>query len=68
MVTIGLKINEEMKAKLSKIAKREDRSISSVARLAIEEGLVFFEKGGPHRVSERQNPVQKKFGKGGPHR
>ena len=68
MVTIGLKIEEKLKAKLSKIAKRTDRSVSSVARLAIEEGLVFFEKGGPHQDSERQNPVQKKFGKGGPHR
>ncbi len=49
MVTIGLKIEEKLKAKRSKIAKRTDRSISSVARLAIEEGLVFFEEGGPHQ-------------------
>ena len=60
MVTIGLKIGKELKAKLSKIAKREDRSISSVARLAIEEGLVFFEEGGPHQS-------KKKFNKGGSH-
>ena len=53
MVTIGLKIEEEMKAKLSKIAKREDRAISSVARLAIEEGLFLFEQGGPHQ--DRKN-------------
>ena len=65
MVTIGLKIDEEMKAKLSEIAKREDRSISSVARLAIEEGLFLFEQGGPHQ--DWAPPRQKKFNKGGPH-
>jgi predicted transcriptional regulator len=57
MVTIGLKIGEELKAKLSEIAKREDRSISSVARLAIEEGLVFFDKGVPHQSKKNLTVV-----------
>ena len=57
MVTIGLKIEEKLKAKLSKIAKRTDRSVSSVARLAIEEGLVFFEKGGPHQSKKNLTKV-----------
>ena len=57
MVTIGLKIGKELKAKLSKIAKREDRSISSVARLAIEEGLGFFNKGGPHQSKKNLTKV-----------
>ena len=57
MVTIGLKIEEKLKAKLSKIAKRTDRSISSVARLAIEEGLVFFEEGGPHQSKKKLTKV-----------
>ena len=46
-----------MKAKLSKIAKRTDRSISSVARLAIEEGLFLFEKGGPHQSKKKLTKV-----------
>tara|TARA_R100000664_G_C2732601_1_gene122820 strand:- start:103 stop:294 length:192 start_codon:yes stop_codon:yes gene_type:complete len=57
MVTIGLKIEEKLKAKLFKIAKRTDRSISSVARLAIEEGLVFFEEGGPHQSKKNLTKV-----------
>jgi predicted transcriptional regulator len=57
MVTIGLKIEEKLKAKLSKIAKRTDRSISSVARLAIEEGLFLFEKGGPHQSKKKLTKV-----------
>jgi hypothetical protein len=57
MVTIGLKIEEKMKVKLSRIAKREDRSISSVARLAIEKGLFLFEKGGPHQGKKHLSKV-----------
>ena len=57
MVTIGLKIEEKLKAKLSKIAKRTDRSVSSLARLAIEEGLVFFEKGGTHQAKKKLTEV-----------
>tara|TARA_R100001443_G_scaffold73793_1_gene81715 strand:+ start:1024 stop:1218 length:195 start_codon:yes stop_codon:yes gene_type:complete len=57
MVTIGLKIEEKLKAKLAEIATREDRSISSVARLAIEEGLVFFDRGGPHQTKKNLTEV-----------
>ena len=57
MVTIGLKIEEKMKAKLSRIAKREDRSISSVARRAIEKGLFLFEQGGPHQGKKKLSKV-----------
>tara|TARA_R110002020_G_scaffold165571_1_gene353036 strand:+ start:1308 stop:1466 length:159 start_codon:yes stop_codon:yes gene_type:complete len=46
METIGLKISKQMKAKLNKHAKETDRSISSVARLAIES---FFAEGGSHQ-------------------
>ena len=57
MVTIGLKIEEELKSKLSEIATREDRSMSSVARIAIEEGLVFFDKGVPHQTEKNLTEV-----------
>ena len=46
-----------MKAKLSRIAKREDRSISSVARRAIEKGLFLFEKGGTHQGKKKLSKV-----------
>jgi len=49
METLGIKIDKKVKGKLSKIAKMQDRSISSVARIAIERGLLFFEQGGPHQ-------------------
>ena len=57
MVTIGLKIGEGLKSKLSEIATREDRSMSSVARKAIEEGLVFFDKGVPHQAEKNLTEV-----------
>jgi|8_EtaG_2_1085327.scaffolds.fasta_scaffold32432_5 predicted transcriptional regulator len=56
MIPLGLKIDESLKSKLSQVAKRTDRSVSAVARIAIEEGLVFFEKGVIH-------PSKKKLGK-----
>ena len=57
MVTIGLKIEEELKSKLSEIATREDRSMSSVARRAIEKYLVFFDKGGTHQSEKNLTEV-----------
>ena len=45
MIALGLKIDENLKSKLSQVAKRTDRSVSAVARIAIEKGLVFFEQG-----------------------
>tara|TARA_R100000234_G_scaffold110429_1_gene82793 strand:- start:1256 stop:1465 length:210 start_codon:yes stop_codon:yes gene_type:complete len=57
MVTIGLKIGEGLKSKLSEIATREDRSMSSVARKAIQEGLVFFDKGGTHQSEKNLTEV-----------
>jgi predicted transcriptional regulator len=49
MVQIGFKIKKETKQKLARLANKQDRSISSVARIAIEKGLLFFDKGGPHQ-------------------
>ena len=48
MEALGIKIDSNLKTKLSQVAKKTDRSVSAVARIAIEEGLVFFEKGGIH--------------------
>ena len=49
MEALGIKIDSNLKTKLSQVAKKTDRSVSAVARIAIEEGLVFFEKGGIHQ-------------------
>lgn len=49
MVQIGFKIKKETKQKLARLANKQDRSISSVARIAIEKGLLFFDKGGSHQ-------------------
>jgi predicted transcriptional regulator len=49
MEALGIKIDSNMKTKLSQVAKKTDRSVSAVARIAIEKGLVFFEKGGSHQ-------------------
>lgn len=57
METLGIKIDKKIKGKLSKIAKMQDRSISSVARIAIEKGLLFFERGGPHRKQKNLTGV-----------
>lgn len=46
METLGLKISKQLKAKLNKQAKATDRSVSSVARLALES---FFASGGSHQ-------------------
>jgi predicted transcriptional regulator len=54
---LGLRIETELKNRLSDIAKREDRTISSVARLAIINGLSFFDSGVSH-------PKAKKFDSG----
>jgi len=51
METLGLKISKQLKAKLNKQAKATDRSVSSVARLALES---FFAKGGPHQNNQKQ--------------
>tara|TARA_R100001530_G_C4233613_1_gene133331 strand:+ start:187 stop:390 length:204 start_codon:yes stop_codon:yes gene_type:complete len=57
---LGLRIETELKDRLCIIAKREDRTISSVARLAIINGLSFFDEGGCH-------PIGKKFDSGVSH-
>jgi len=49
MEALGIKIDSNLKTKLSQVAKKTDRSVSAVARIAIENGLVFFEKGGIHQ-------------------
>jgi len=54
MIHLGIKIEKETKARIAAIAKREDRSVSSVTRLAILNGLSFFEPGVSH-------PKAKKF-------
>ena len=54
---LGLRIDKELKERLTNIAKREDRSMSSVVRLAIQNGLVFFDEGVCH-------PTPKKFDEG----
>ena len=54
MIHLGIKIEKETKARLAEIAKRDDRSISSVTRLAILNGLSFFDSGVCH-------PKAKKF-------
>ena len=61
METLGIKIDSKMKRELGKIAKETDRSISAVARIAIEQGLLFFATGGSHPKR------QKKFATGGSH-
>tara|TARA_R110002012_G_scaffold149021_1_gene308002 strand:+ start:771 stop:962 length:192 start_codon:yes stop_codon:yes gene_type:complete len=48
MVHLGIRITNETKNRLLEIAKRDDRSISSVARISIEEGLSFFGLGVCH--------------------
>ncbi len=59
MVQIGFKIKKETKQKLARLANKQDRSISSVARIAIEKGLLFLTKVAPTNL--------KKFNKGGTH-
>jgi len=49
METLGIKIDSKTKRRLGKIARETDRSISAVTRIAIEKGLLFFAKGGPHQ-------------------
>jgi len=48
MEPLGLKIDGQLKARVMSIADKEDRSMSSVVRRAIEKGLPFFEQGGIH--------------------
>jgi len=57
MIHLGIKIEKETKARIAAIAKRDDRSISSVTRLAIINGLSFFDSGVSH-------PKAKKFALG----
>jgi len=57
MIHLGIKIEKETKARIAAIAKRDDRSISSVTRLAIINGLSFFDSGVSH-------PETKKFASG----
>tara|TARA_R100001443_G_scaffold89011_3_gene95425 strand:- start:2410 stop:2604 length:195 start_codon:yes stop_codon:yes gene_type:complete len=57
MIHLGIKIDQQTKDCLAEIAKREDRSISSVTRLAIINGLSFFDSGVCH-------PKAKKFASG----
>ena len=55
---IGLKINKKLKEQLQAIAEEEDRSMSSVARIAIEKGLPFFGKGGIHQPPKKTTRVE----------
>ena len=48
MIHLGIKIDQQTKDRLAEIAKRDDRSISSVTRLAIINGLSFFDSGVSH--------------------
>jgi len=48
MIHLGIKVSKETKDRLLEIAKRDDRSISSVTRISIEEGLSFFDLGVSH--------------------
>jgi len=57
MIHLGIKVSRETKDRLAEIAKSEDRSISSVTRLAILNGLSFFDVGVSH-------PKTKKFASG----
>ncbi len=45
---LGVKIDDQLKQRLKAIADREDRSMSSVVRRAVEKGLPFFEQGVIH--------------------
>tara|TARA_Y100000310_G_scaffold199678_1_gene199691 strand:+ start:7527 stop:7718 length:192 start_codon:yes stop_codon:yes gene_type:complete len=55
---IGLIINKKLKEQLQAIAEDEDRSMSSVARIAIEKGLPFFGKGGIHHPPKKTTRVE----------
>lgn len=48
MQPLGIKIDDHLKARVQAIADRDDRSMSSVVRRAIEKGLPFFEQGVIH--------------------
>ena len=48
MKRLGIKIDDQLKARVQAIADREDRSMSSVVRRAIVKGLPFFEQGVIH--------------------
>ena len=48
MRSLGIKIDDKLKQRLKTIASRDDRSMSSVVRRAIEKGLPFFEQGVIH--------------------
>ena len=48
MQPLGIKIDDQLKQRLKAIASRDDRSMSSVVRRAIEKGLPFFEQGVIH--------------------
>jgi predicted transcriptional regulator len=53
MIYLGIKIEKETKARIAEIAKRDDRSISSVTRLAILNGLSFFDSGVSHPKTQK---------------
>lgn len=53
MIHLGIKIEKETKARIAEIAKRDDRSISSVTRLAILNGLSFFDSGVSHPKTQK---------------
>ena len=60
---LGIRINETLKGQLEAIATKEDRSVSSVARIAIEKGLPFFTKGGIHRPPKKTTRVESTYRK-----
>ena len=44
MQPLGIKIDDQLKARVQAIADRDDRSMSSVVRRAIEKGLLFLSR------------------------
>ncbi len=53
METLGLKINKKLKTELQTVADSTDRSLSAMARLCLDKGLIFFKDGGSHRSKQK---------------
>ena len=57
METIGLKIDKKLKSDLKTFADQTDRSLSAMARICLEHGLVFFQQGGSHQTKKNLSKV-----------
>ena len=52
MKYLGFNIEPETKAQLSQIAAQDSLTVSAVARIALKQGLLFFDSGGRHLLQK----------------